>query len=756
MARTLGHFLDGCEGAGRCALTGFWSRLGRSSRGGSWLSLRLGSLQVRQSLLPALKIMLYCGIGVGVGVGEFGAAAEVHGTAGQARFGSVSALGAQQESGEPDSSVQKAAQTLGEGWASNEERASAAAVLLAAADGADAAVAIETLIGAIASPFSGTGGGQSVLAAIKNYDGAPPAAMLLPLVSRLETAESGEVGELYDALARYPSKYAANALLAQTVGGGERATLAFTALRLLVGGGAGGLSGPGDDYGAWKRWLESFDDLNEVEWQRALLVNFERSHRTGMASLAASGARLAECARKLYIATGADERRVMLTELLGDRNVILQDLGFELAQREISNSAVLDPAVGVVALELLRDSSARVRSRAAVLLRQLAPAGTAEGVVAALKKETDPQAASDLLLAATRTPTPDAIDAVMEWLLSDSQAREAAVQACLQISRVMRLDDARQKQIVTLLRASLRAALAGMADDDVTNDAGGGAGTMPLTAAGVTLLADLGGDPAEISGLLEHPDITLRMAAADALVYEEAYRARLLDAAVLEPQLAAAAVRGVLVHTPDPLLFGRALALFPEAGADSNLRTLIMAAARQLPADQLLSALRACSTCPLRDELLASLLTADRVSSESSRPESLAAIREGALLLTKRYLDDLDAAGALVTLDAAAYLEGDPRTAREAAQFRLAALIGVGKLDAARAICAASTDPSLPRTETLMRGLQLTRGTAHVARAAELIFDVAGSRLSEGQRAAIEVLLGESSLMGPPAPVVPE
>ncbi len=687
---------------------------------------------------------------------------------GSANGGHVHGLGVQTATQPTLSPIEFSVSQLADATLPDRARYNAALVLLR--NTADPA-ALEAIDAGLTAPLSGVGGGRYILAALLDENswspgqlsasqGAvppagtgvlwPPEVLLGPLAARVASADREETPKLLAALSRYPSRFAAGVLLSKTTGDADEATAfaAFAALRALSG-----RDDLPDDTVVWRAWLASYDNVNEAQWQRVLATNLARTARVRTADAERYVDLLVTAQRKLYLATRADERPALLLELLMQKEPVvpaLRALGFELCQRELSNSGTLDERLGDAALTLLSDPSPAVRSPAAVLARQLTPRGSAEAIVSALHRETDPQAASDLLLAAARTPTPDAVTAVMNWVLRDSDARPAAIEAVLRITRVIDLSDQDRTALLTLLRTSLDSLL----DSPALSRPQPGTGLSPtdISGAGVELLATQGDDSdrARLAQLLgDDYALVLRTAAADALVWYPEYTQAILTSARTHPEVFPMAIKAVTVQSPTAAQLRELLILTP-VGSEST-RPELAALVRVMNADEILPALEGLRDPSLRTLLLTSLASPARYLAESARPTSSDAICKGTILLADESLARGDAALALSTLDSSPHAEIAPVTAEVAHELRLAALLALGRVDDARRVVAGRAE--LERNITpWLRGAELALTTPAAASTAAYVDAVVGPALTPAQRARLQAAVAREFLIGPPAP----
>ncbi len=139
--------------------------------------------------------------------------------------------------------------------------------------------------------------------------------------------------------------------------------------------------------------------------------------------------------RRLHIELPADRRSDLIVELLQDERLSHQILGFELADREISASAVLSDAVGQAGRALIESSSSEIRARSARLITRLAPPDAMLVLTEALKSENHATAAEPMLLGIARWPNSDAAASVLQWTQRHDGPLFASFSAALSLER---------------------------------------------------------------------------------------------------------------------------------------------------------------------------------------------------------------------------------------------------------------------------------------------------------------------------------
>jgi hypothetical protein len=392
--------------------------------------------------------------------------------------------------------------------------------------------------------------------------------------------------------------------------------------------------------------------------------------------------------------------------------------------RELSATGHLDGPVGVAALKLLKHPDPQVRSSAAVLVRQLAPPDAEKAVADALVAETDPAAASDLLLAAARWPSAATVVPVLNWIQSGTVAADSATEAAWWLYRAGELGPEESDRVLQAIRR---------------------VPAENLIPAGVALLADLGNDEdrERLVPLLTSSSAPLRQAAGEALVWYPEDRAAILAAAAKDPNLFDVASRAVVVD--DPTAVGlRALLALPKPSPELARAGILRVAAR-VPADQLYEVVKEVEDPALKRAILEDLVSPERVMSEKSDPAKMEVISAGVCDLTDLELSDNQPEAALATLDAAPFADG-----AHAAALRCTALLALGRVEDA--------EKAEAGVDAWLRGLELARGpgVGKVLAALQAKFP----SLTADQKARVEAVRATlkpkddktAAAVGPPSP----
>ena len=512
---------------------------------------------------------------------------------------------------------------------------------------------------ALAGPLAGTGGGIYVLRGVAT---SPDVSLRLfsMLSQRLSAAPMEERPRVYEALGSFRTRDAARLLVAAVEGAeaeqwAEARAAAFGALERLSS-----REDLARDAAAWRDWLARSEALTESEWRFALLGDLSKRSMAVERERDLVLTRLVEALRKQHLLMAQGERSVLIAALLGDEQARVRALGFELASRELAAGNTPGPEVVEAARRLLGGRLASVRASAADLLRAIAPEDGGPTIHEALARETDPVVAAALLRAASRWPSSETAPAVMRWIEAGPPASDAAFEAAWQLSRVAQLTSDDGARVLARLRALDAAS---------------------LTPAGCTLLASLGDDEDRdaLMPLLRGGAPAVRLAIAEALVFDPVRSDAVLAAATMDDALFDAAIRTALANDPTATDFAMARAL-PAPTSEVRVAGLLRLA-RGLSSMELLTALQAEGIEPaMRSQLLTLLVGQDRVLSEMASPDGRRAIGRGVFLLASAQVErgELEAA--------AATIESSPFAARPVEvegleELRIAVLAGLGRFE---------------------------------------------------------------------------
>lgn len=472
----------------------------------------------------------------------------------------------------------------------------------------------------------------------------------------------------------------------------------------------------GTDVAAWQAWLAEADAMTERAWQASIATAQAARAQAAESAAAEAQARLIASLRRLHLITPAAERATLLAELLDDPMACVQELGFELVQRELSAAADLGPQVGQSAVQLLASNNPKTRSRAAALVRQLAPEGAGGAVITALGRETDEAVAEDLLLALQRYQGPECVDGVLTWASSTSNARERALETLWDLTRAGHLRGDQQRARALAIARGIPVA--------------------ERTPASIYLLDFLGSaeDAQAIAQSLLIGPTPVRQAAAQTLVWYEDLQPALLQAAEEQTELFPYAAQTQLVHRPTP--HGYRLLLGLKGWDTPQGRDQLSALARAMTSPEIDTLLYTTTDPSLRQSLLEELVRPERMMTEQGVPEAETVIAAASWKLAQEALEDRRFDRAVTLLDRAPATIDNVAGAGPVSALRCAALIAFGRVDLAQATDA----PASAWLQGVALCIEEPQALAAIAACEEKF----GSVLTAEQRDALSALRAEA------------
>ncbi len=369
--------------------------------------------------------------------------------------------------------------------------------------------------------------------------------------------------------------------------------------------------------------------------------------------------------RRLHIELEDSGRSSLIVDLFNDPRLAIRLLGFELVDRDLSSSTVLDPSVGESARVMLGDGHAVIRAKAASLVTRLVLPDAMLVLTESLRRETDPVAAEPMLIGVARWPSPEAAHLVLQWAHREDSPFGAVCNAAWSIEEAG-LWNAQEQHPVLIER--LR-----KADPALLNE------------SGMKLIARIGdaSDLQILVSLLLSENLNQQQWAANALVETPRAVELLVQAAEQNSELFLAAVDSLIRHraTPEGL---RRLASLPSPNKEVRLGALVRMG-DALENDRLTEAVRLAGLDSTESALLLNRLL-NRNSEITSR------VAKGIILLAEIELENERpnrAFEAAVALDGIVLDNGD-RTKIDT--IKTVSLILVGKVNEAGAI---NRDPEL-------------------------------------------------------------
>jgi hypothetical protein len=320
----------------------------------------------------------------------------------------------------------------------------------------------------------------------------------------------------------------------------------------------------------WQQWWAARKNQPAEKLYTELLRNLTQQNE----QLSRQGELLVERLRtncnRLYIQTPEGQRDALLVQWLDDPLSEIRLLALQIVERNMLSAQSVEATVVTAISQRLSDDDVLVRRRAATLLADLAEPETADIASARLHEETDPQTQETLLALLARLPRAEAVPAALEGL-SQPAILSAAAKFIGEAARAGILSPAQRAQAASIARRHVR-------DGD------------PPQPAMVILLGRLGQptDAPTLEALLDHQNVTLRRAAADALTAGDfpigPLLARMNDAQLTDKAIEAAARRGDRVETAVKLLhYGTEQKEIPQA-----VRAAVVEIARRLKAPSLM------------------------------------------------------------------------------------------------------------------------------------------------------------------------
>ncbi len=364
---------------------------------------------------------------------------------------------------------------------------------------------------------------------------------------------------------------------------------------------------------AWQQWFAKVLEYTPEQWTNALLDAQLMQIDQLNTRLSRDQQALTDAWRKVHLLTPVEERSQLLADLLGSDIDVLQSLGFELINREISEGRTLQPSVANAAVSLLKSPSPSVRASAAILLQRLAPDDAQTAVYVALSSESDPNAAQALLLAAARWPAAPGREPVLRWLAGPLRVRPRAAGLAWELLQHDLLPDSKDHE-------ALLAGVRSIPDDQ-------------LNPPAARILATLGNaeDLSRLVRLLDAPEQTIRTMAAQALALRADQVDTLLAHAAKDTTLYDAVVKAVLTHRHDRASY-HALATLAAPNPQRRKEALSSYAAGLSTPD--LVALAQGTDDPTEQVLLLSPLTAQQRLDDASERDALS---RGLLMLAHAY-----------------------------------------------------------------------------------------------------------------------
>ncbi len=463
--------------------------------------------------------------------------------------------------------VEALARRLREAATPSTRRAIAGAVAEVHAPPAALVAPLLQLVGAGTEPLR-----RDVADALSRYENAGVVEALIDVAGDADAKLTQRRGAIA-ALAEHRKSQVVQALLSLTGPPHERAirSAAFTALADLTGNTA-----LGEDREAWQRWWAEYRDLPRDRWLARLVRSLSQANKRLTAEQAQLTERLVKTFNRLYVAAAETERPALVLSMLDDPVVGVRLLAASLIERKVLNAQPVDERVRERLREAMTDEAAAVRAAVAALLRDMDDEPAADVATRRLLAEPEPIVQNAYLSLLARKPREAAVDPGL-LLLERGATRAAAAQFLAAAHGADRLTAAQANRAhQSVLRAI---------DPDDAN--------TPIEPEMVHLLGTLRPeqDAGVLAGLLDHPDESVRLAAAEVFVQGQLPMAALLahanDPALHPPLFEAVARHGQTLDHATTLLH---MASRPtDAVLRQAWRGAIVAVAGRLDTDDLLT-----------------------------------------------------------------------------------------------------------------------------------------------------------------------
>lgn len=386
------------------------------------------------------------------------------------------------------------------------------------------------------------------------------------------------------------------------------------------------------------------------------LVNLRQQLKSTDARIAQQLGEILTLYRRIHIELDDAGRSQLIVDLFADSRIQVQLLGFELTDRDLSSSTVLNPEVGESAKTMLKSTSPVIRSKAARLITRLVPPDALIVLTESLHLETDPLAAEPMLMGIARWPSPEAVEPVLEWFLRDDTPFDAACNAAWSLEDAGYLD--------TVLHHPMLLDLLHSISPDM------------LRESGMKLIARIGdsSDLRMLMGLLLAENQDQQQWSANALLETPRAVELLVQAAEGNSQIFRAASDSLILHrsTPEGL---RRLVSLPYPNEEVQLDAIVRMGAA-LESDRLAEGVRLAGLNPHQSVLLLKRLLNGNV-------ELTPRVAKGIIRLAEIELDELRpnrALEAAIALDKASL---DPTDKAKIDSYKSISIILLGKLDEA-------------------------------------------------------------------------
>ncbi|MCC6681534.1 MAG: hypothetical protein IT445_11590 [Phycisphaeraceae bacterium] len=210
------------------------------------------------------------------------------------------------------------------------------------------------------------------------------------------------------------------------------------------------------DPAAWQTWWDEARRLSDNDWLSHLLSNQARQQTAMRLRMSEGERRLLESQQAIYRTTQPADRPAVLAYMLRDPLPTLRQLGLDLALQRLLDDQPFEEALRVALRERLLDRQPEIRSRAALLLRDLLdePASRIAADRLANHEEHVLEVIRAYLLLSARLPQQPVVEPALDLLDEPALRPEAAATLAAAMDSKM-LDGKQIERAVQLARRGL-------------------------------------------------------------------------------------------------------------------------------------------------------------------------------------------------------------------------------------------------------------------------------------------------------------
>ncbi len=210
------------------------------------------------------------------------------------------------------------------------------------------------------------------------------------------------------------------------------------------------------DPAAWQTWWDEARRLSDSDWLAHLLSNLARQQTAMRLRMSEGERRLLESQQAIYRTTQPADRPAVLAYMLRDPLPTLRQLGLDLSLQRLLDDQPFDEALRVALRERLVDAQPEIRSRSALLLRDLLddPAARIAADRLANHEEHVLEVIRAYLLLSARLPQQSVVEPALALLDEPALRPEAAATLAAAMDSKM-LDSKQIERAVQLARRGL-------------------------------------------------------------------------------------------------------------------------------------------------------------------------------------------------------------------------------------------------------------------------------------------------------------